>query len=191
MHEVDWHVLLLQTGDASRDVPKVMQLEEGVDVVNEHEEQLVVTAQGNAERTERQRDTSSQSRRQKMPPFFGERPKTHKWVPRKPSHTDCLSQVISGGGDALAAKNSHNIKVAAEERTGGDLQANPLAINTLREVKAMITTLMKQVQLAPASVNIVRGKADRRNSMETARCETVIIFRVLQCCSCHTAAFES
>ena len=61
MHEVDWHVLLLQTGDASRDVPKVMQLEEGVDVVNEHEEQLVVTAQGNAERTERQRDSSSQS----------------------------------------------------------------------------------------------------------------------------------
>ena len=135
VHEVDWHVLLLQTGDASRDVPKVMLLEEGVDVVNEHEEQLVVTAQGNAERTERQRDTSSQSRRQKMPPFFGERPKTHKWVPRKPSHTDCLSQVISGGGDALAAKKSHNIKVAAEERTGGDSQANPLAINTLGEVK--------------------------------------------------------
>ena len=168
-----------------------MQLEEGVDVVNEHEEQLVVTAQGNAERTERQRDSSSQSRRQKMPAFFGERPKTHKWVPRKPSHTDCLSQVISGGGDALAAKKSHNIKVAAEERTGGDSQANPLAINTLGEVKAMITTLMKQVQLAPASVNIGRGKADRRNSIDTARCETVIFFRVLQCCSCHTAAFES
>ena len=126
-----------------------------------------------------------------MPAFFGESPKTHKRVPRKPSCTDCLSQVTSGGGGALAAKKSHNIEVAAEERTGGDLQANPLAINTLREVKAMITTLMKQVQLATASVNIVRGKADRRNSMETARCETVIIFRVLQCCSGHTPAFES
>ena len=53
VHEVDWYVLLLQTGDASRDVPKVMQLEEGVDVVNEHEEQPVVRAQRNAERTER------------------------------------------------------------------------------------------------------------------------------------------
>ena len=38
-----------------------MQLEEGVDVVNEHEEQLVVTAERNAERTERRRDSSSQS----------------------------------------------------------------------------------------------------------------------------------
>ena len=38
-----------------------MQLEEGVNVLNEHEEQPVVTAQGNAERTERRRDSSSQS----------------------------------------------------------------------------------------------------------------------------------
>ena len=38
-----------------------MQLEEGVNVVNGHEEQLVVTAQGHAERTERQRDSSAQS----------------------------------------------------------------------------------------------------------------------------------
>ena len=38
-----------------------MQLEEGVNVVNEHEEQLVVTAERDAERTERRRDSSSQS----------------------------------------------------------------------------------------------------------------------------------
>ena len=61
VHEVDWHVLLLQTGIAARDVPEVMQLEEGVDVVNEHKEQLVVTAERDAERTERRRDGSSQS----------------------------------------------------------------------------------------------------------------------------------
>ena len=52
VHEVDWHILLLQTGTAARDVPQVMQLEEGVDVVNEHEEQLVVSAERDAERTE-------------------------------------------------------------------------------------------------------------------------------------------
>ena len=46
---------------ASRDAPKVTQLEEGVDVVDEHEEQLVVTAERDAERTERRRDSSSQS----------------------------------------------------------------------------------------------------------------------------------
>ena len=39
----------------------MMQLEEAVDVVDEHEEQLVVTAERNAERTERRRDSSSQS----------------------------------------------------------------------------------------------------------------------------------
>ena len=162
-----------------------------------------MTAQGNAERTERQRDTSSQSQRKKMPPFFGESPKTHKWVqaaalPRKGvtypirSRTDCLSQVTSGCGGALVTRTSHDIEVAAEERTGGDSQANRLAIYTIREVKAMIRTLKKLVQLVPASVNIERGGADSRNSMETARCETthVISFRILQCCSSHTPAVE-
>ena len=46
---------------AVRDVPLVMQLEEGVDVANGDEEQLVVTAERDAERTERRRDGSSQS----------------------------------------------------------------------------------------------------------------------------------
>ena len=156
----------------------------------------------------KRRDTS-QARRKKMPTFCGESPKTHKWVQaaalprkgvtypnrclRKSSRTDCLSQVTSGGGDALAAKKSHNIEVAAEQRTGGDSQANRFGIHTLREVKATIRTLKKLVQLFHSSVNIVRGRADRRNSMETARCETthVIIFRVLQCWSGHTPAFES
>ena len=118
----------------------------------------------------KRRDTSLAGKK-KMPAFFGESPKTHKRVPRKPSYTDCLSQVTSGGGGALATKKSHNIEVAAEERTGGDLQANPLVIHTLREVKAMITTLMKLVQLFHASFNIGRGRADSRNSMETARRE--------------------
>ena len=88
---------------------------------------------------------------------------------------------------------SRNIEVAAEQRTGGDSQANRLAIHTIREVKATIRTLKKLVQLVPASVNIGRGRADSRNSMETARCETthVISFRILQCCSSHTAALES
>ena len=65
------------------------------------------------------------------------------------------------------------------------MQANRFGIHTLREVTATISTLKKLVQLFHASFNIVRGKADRRNSMETARRETthVIIFRILQCCS--------
>ena len=156
----------------------------------------------------KRRDTSL-ARRKKMPPFFGESPKTHKWVQaaalprkgvtypnrglRKSSRTDCLSQVTSGGGGALATKKSHNIEVAAEQRTGGDSQANRLAIHTIRQEKAMIRTLKKLMRLAPASGNIGRGRADSRNSMETARCETthVISFRILQCCSSHTAALES
>ena len=94
---------------------------------------------------------------------------------------------------ALAAGTSHDIEVEAEGRTGGDSQANRLAMHTLREVKEMIRTLKKLMRLAPASFNIEREMADSRNSMETARCETihVIICRVLQCFSRHTPAFES
>ena len=94
---------------------------------------------------------------------------------------------------ALAAGTSHDIEVAAEGRTGGDSQANRFGMHTLRQEKAMIRTLKKLMRLAPASFNIEREMADSRNSMETARCETthVIIFRVLQCCSRHTPAFES
>ena len=140
-----------------------------------------------------------------MSPFFGESPKgpgsspsSEKRDVSNPLPEETFAHGLSlagasGCGGALAAGTSHDIEVAAEGRTGGDLQANRFGIHTLREVKEMIRTLKKLMRLAPASVNIERGRADRRNSMETARCETthVIIFRVLQCCSGHTPAFES
>ena len=132
----------------------------------------------------KRRDTSL-ARRRMVSSFFGESPKTHKWVQaaalprkgvtypnrglRKSSRTDCLSQVTSGGGDALAAKKSHNIEVAAEQRTGGDSQANRFGIHTLREVKATIRTLKKLVQLFHSSVNFGRGEG--RQAKQHGNCQ--------------------
>ena len=81
------------------------------------------------------------------------------------------SDWISAWKTQFAAEKSHNIDVAAEEKTGGDSEANRLAIHTVREVKAMIRTLQKQTQIAPASVNIGRERADRQNSIESAGCQ--------------------
>ena len=64
----------------------------------------------------------------------------------------------------LLRLRNRNIEVAAEGRTGGDLQANRFGIHTLREVTATISTLKKLVQLFHASFNIVR----RRQTVETA-----------------------
>ena len=140
-----------------------------------------------------------------MSPFFGESPKgpgtcssSERRDVSNPLPEETFAHGLSHAGHQRWWRRSCGYEVSqhrccGRRRTGGDLQANRFGIHTLREVKEMIRTLKKLMRLAPASLNIGRGRADRRNSMETARCETthVIIFRVLQCCSGHTPAFES